>query len=172
MKTKQVVVWTLILALIFGVLWFAGKSASSGPQAQTVNSDITKTGNMLILSEKFYDFGTISMKNGNVSTVFQVINSSTEDITIPSLYTSCMCTIATILNPDGGKKGPFGMPGHGGAVPRANLVVKAGESADIEVTYDPNAHGPAGVGLIERAVFLEDVNRNLVEFKFKVNVTP
>ena len=64
------------------------------------------------------------------------------------------------------------MPGHGGAVPRVNEIIKAGESRDIEVVYNPNAHGPAGVGLIERSVFLEDENGKIIEFKFKVNVTP
>ena len=63
------------------------------------------------------------------------------------------------------------MAGHGGAT-RISDVIKAGDTSDIEVVYDPNAHGPAGVGLIERTVTLEDEYGNSVEFLFKVNVTP
>lgn len=130
------------------------------------------TANTLTALETFYDFGTISMKNGNVSKVFKVTNTGSEDIKVPSVTTSCMCTTAYIIKEDGSKSRPFGMPGHGGAVPKANEIVKAGGSMDIEVVYDPNAHGPAGVGIIERSVFLEDENDNVIEFKFKVNVTP
>ena len=129
-------------------------------------------GNVLATAETFYYFGKISMKNGNVSKIFKVANNGTEDIKVPSLTTSCMCTTAYILNGSGERGRPFGMPGHGGAVPKANAIVKAGDSMDIEVVYDPNAHGPAGVGLIERSVFLEDESNNIIEFKLKVNVTP
>ena len=129
------------------------------------------TTDQLTALETFYDFGTISMKNGKVSKVFKLTNSTDGDIKVPSVTTSCMCTTAYILR-DGERSRPFGMPGHGGAVPKANAVVASGESLDIEVEYDPNAHGPAGVGLIERAVFVEDENDNVVELNFKVNVTP
>ena len=83
-----------------------------------------------------------------------------------------MCTTSYIIRENGSKSRPFGMPGHGGTVPKANEIVKAGKSLDIEVVFDPNAHGPAGVGFIERVVFLEDENKNIVEFKFRANVTP
>ena len=131
-----------------------------------------RTGNILTTEETFYDFGMISMKNGNVSKIFKVTNNSDQNIKAPSLTTSCMCTTAYILDRDGKRGRPYGMPGHGGTVPKANAIIKAGESLNIEVVYDPNAHGPAGVGLIERSVFLEDENDNVIEFKFKVNVTP
>src|SRR3990167_6021897 len=82
----------------------------------------------LIVSETFYDFGTISMKNGNVSKEFTVTNSSDQNITLSKVLTSCMCTNAFIVRPDGSAKGPFGMSGHGVAVPPANELINAGES--------------------------------------------
>lgn len=127
--------------------------------------------NTLTASETFYDFGTISMKNGNVSKIFKLTNSKTGDILVPSISTSCMCTTAYVLK-DGVRSRPYGMPGHGGRVPRANEIVKPGESLEIEVVYNPNAHGPAGVGVIERSVLVQDENENVTELKFKVNVTP
>lgn len=125
----------------------------------------------LSVSETFYDFGTISMKNGNVSKSFTITNNGA-DTKISKISTSCMCTNAFIVSADGSKKGPFGMPGHGGLVPKANEAIGAGESRTLEVVYDPNAHGPAGVGLIERVVFIEDENGKVVELVIRVNVRP
>ena len=112
------------------------------------------------------------MKDGKASKVFKVRNPGEEDINLEKVSTSCMCTNAYILMPDGEKKGPFGMPGHGGFVPKANEIVKAGEEREIEVVYDPNAHGPAGVGMIDRFVYLEDESGNKLELEIKANVTP
>lgn len=185
-KNKIIIFISVIILLLVG-LFFFGKpnknedgttGANNIPKSaqELANSHTATTGNItantLTAEETFYDFGTISMKNGNVSKVFKVTNSTSEDIKVPSVTTSCMCTTAYVIKEDGSRSRPYGMPGHGGAVPKANAVVKAGGSLDIEVVYDPNAHGPAGVGLIERAVFLEDENGNVIEFKFKVNVTP
>ena len=63
------------------------------------------------------------------------------------------------------------MPGHGGAVPKINQVVAPDGSASIEVEFDPNAHGPAGIGLMERVVFLE-TSAGMREFNIKAMVTP
>ena len=175
MKTKTIIIWVLsTFSLLILLMYWGSKnilpSALSNNSSETSKTSEIK--NQLIASETFYDFGKISMANGDVSKIFKVTNSSSEDIKVPSLTTSCMCTNAFVIESDGSKKGPFGMPGHGGAVPRVNEIIKAGESRDIEVVYNPNAHGPAGVGLIERSVFLEDENGKIIEFKFKVNVTP
>jgi len=185
-KNKITVFIIVITILVIGLFFFGkpGKDESSATSAKGIpegaqelaNSHtagtIDATANTLTALETFYDFGTISMKNGNVSKIFRVTNSTNEDIKVPSITTSCMCTTAYIVKEDGSKSRPFGMPGHGGVVQKANAIVRAGGSLDTEVVYDPNAHGPAGVGLIERSVFLEDENDNVIEFKFKVNVTP
>jgi len=164
MKDKnKIIVLIIVIAVLFIGLFFFGKPDKN----EGVSTSATLT-----IPETFYDFGTISMKNGNVSKVFKVTNSTTQDVKVSSLTTSCMCTTAYIIKADGSRSGSFGMPGHGRAVPKANVVVGAGRSLDIEVVFDPNAHGPAGVGLIERIVFLEDENKNTVEFKFRANVTP
>ena len=173
MNKKTIITSVLIVVSIVGLIWWGRSAQKSKVSANDLTtSHPARTGNTLTAEETFYDFGTISMKDGNVSKIFKVTNPTSKDIKVPSLTTSCMCTTAYIIKEDGSRSRPFGMPGHGGAVPKANEIIKAGESRDIEVVYDPNAHGPAGVGLIERAVFLEDENGNVMEFKFKVNVTP
>ena len=135
------------------------------------NSHPAKTEGTLVAKEIFYDFGTISMKNGKVSKLFKINNSTSEDIKLPSLTTSCMCTAAYFIDSDRKKKGPFGMPGMG-FVPKLNAIIKAGTSGEIEAVYDPNAHGPAGVGMIDRFIYLEDANNNKLQFEIKANVTP
>lgn len=158
---------------ILGLFLWAGKKQASNSQ-----NELNKTENKTIenkrqlkISETFYDFGTISMKDGIVSRIFKITNESSEDILLSSVTTSCMCTVAFVINGEE-KNGPFGMPGHGGFVPKVNDMIGAGDMREIEVLFDPNAHGPAGIGLIERVVFLEDKNGDILEFKFQANVRP
>lgn len=169
-----------IIVIIIGVTSLAWWSKSVENEESNVpevtKSHPARTGNIttktLTALETFYDFGTISMKNGNVSKVFKVSNPGDQDINMEKLTTSCMCTTAFVLREDGSKSRPFGMPGHGGAVPKANEIIKAGGSLGIDVVYDPNAHGPAGVGRINRFIYLEDANGNKLQFEIKANVTP
>lgn len=171
----------VIIFIFIGLFFFAkpGQNGSNkigdnnvpGDVEKSANSHVARINNILTAEEKFYDFGTISMKNGLVVKTFKVINPTNEDIKLPSLTTSCMCTSAYFVGLDGIKNGPFGMPGMG-FVPSLNQVIKAGQSANIEVVYDPNAHGPAGVGMIDRFVYLEDINGNKLQFEIKANVTP
>jgi len=164
MKTK-IITWSLIIIGIFGLLWWGGKNQASLPaKGVERKSELTA-------EEIFYDFGTISMAKGNVSKTFKVTNPTEKDITIRSITTSCMCTNAYVVELDGKKEGPFGMPGHG-AVPKVNKIIKTNESLDIEVVYDPNAHGPAGIGRIDRFVYLEDSEGGALNFEVKANVTP
>ena len=171
---KKIIAWAIVIAGVFGLLWLTGKNKASNQQNEIVKAanQSVNAGKELTVSETFYDFGAISMKKGNVAKIFKVTNGTDKDVFFPSLTTSCMCTVAYLIEPDGSKKGPFGMPGHGGAVPRANELIKAGESREIEVVFDPNAHGPAGVGMINRIILLEDDNGNKLQFEIKANVTP
>src|SRR3989338_11364274 len=148
MKNQSIILSMLIVFGLIGLMawgWSSQKTAGVNQNSGTINSLSSLTA-----QETFYDLGAISMKNGNVSKVFKVANASGQDINLESVTTSCMCTVAYIVKPDGSKSRSFGMPGHGGFIPKANEIIKAGETRDIEVVYDPNAHGPAGVGLIDR----------------------
>ena len=81
-----------------------------------------------------------------------------------------MCTTSVLQN--GEKKfGPYGMPGHG-FIPKMNAVVDSGEEVLVDVTFDPAAHGPAGVGTIQRVVILENSAGENMEFQISANVTP
>lgn len=174
MKTKTIITWILFILGALFVLMYGGSKNITSSTLPSDSSEISKIGeikNQLITSETFYDFGIISMKDGDVSKTFKVTNGTSLDVLIPSLTTSCMCTRAYFIESNGNKNGPFGMPGMG-IVPKLNKTIKAGESVDIEVVYDPNAHGPAGVGMIDRFVYLEDSEGHKLQFEIKANVTP
>jgi hypothetical protein len=162
---------TIITVIVFGLiaLMFWGKS-NKASEAAEIPQDVGKIGAVEV-SEKIFDFGAISMKNGLVDHVFKITNSSDKDVSIKKISTSCMCTNAYMQSASG-EKGPFGMEGHGGYVPPANETIKAGESRDVRVVYDPNAHGPAGVGAIDRLVYLTDASGNTIQLEVKAIVTP
>ncbi|MEK7186805.1 MAG: DUF1573 domain-containing protein [Patescibacteria group bacterium] len=170
MKSKTVVSILIVILGIGGLMWW-GRSAQSGA---TVNSgsNSNQSANTLTSVENFYDFGKISMAKGLVEKTFEITNSSNQEITLERVTTSCMCTSAYLSTATGDEKGPFGMVGHGGTVPKANEVIKAGESRRVRVVFDPNAHGPAGVGIINRVVTLEDNLGGTLEFQIKAVVTP
>ena len=121
-------------------------------------------------AETSYDFGTVPMSKGKVTHIFKVTNSSAGPVIVSKLYTSCMCTEASLITEDK-RLGPFGMPGHG-FIPKINESFNPNEEAEVEVVFDPAAHGPAGIGKIERLVTIEVENGSPVEFMFSAFVKP
>lgn len=169
MESKTIGIATLVFILI--VLLFAWGRAGTSFTSQGAPGAASIAQSSLITSETLYDFGTISMKDGNVTKEFEITNPIDRDITVSTVLTSCMCTLAYIVKEDGSIKGPFGMPGMG-YVPPANEIIKAGESRVIRVVYDPNAHGPAGVGRIDRFITLTDSSGGVIQLEIKALVTP
>lgn len=162
---KTITITLLIVVALLGVMFLGQRNTATSPAQAQLNAQSTLTA-----SETVFDFGTISMKNGNVSHTFAVTNPTAQDLTVEDLTTSCMCTAAYIVNGTD-KQGPFGMPGMG-YVPKANMVIKAGETRQIDVVYDPNAHGPAGVGSIDRFVYLASKTGGTLQLEIKAVVTP
>ena len=171
MKTKTIISILIVIIFISGVyiLGYSIKGGTAGSTQGISTANVSK--GSLVAAEKFYDFGTIKINNGNVETKFKITNPTDKDINLESVTTSCMCTTAYIESANG-EKGPFGMVGHGGPVSRANEIIKAGESRDIRVIFDPLAHGPAGVGQIDRFIILTDTSGNTLQFEVKAVVTP
>lgn len=170
MESKTGITIALVL-LVFVGLFVWGYGGRRGTTASVQGAVAAVSASALIAPEVFYDFGTISMKNGNVTREFVVTNPTDQDILVKTVLTSCMCTSAFVVEPNGSVKGPFKMPGMG-YVPSANELIKAGESRSIRVVYDPNAHGPAGVGRIDRFVTLTDASGGALQLEIKALVTP
>ena len=156
----------MVILVFAGFIWW-GRSNQTPSPLKTNNGEQGS----LVASETLYDFGTISMKNGDVTKDFIFANPTSADIVVRGVETSCMCTSALLVRPDGSSKGPFSMPGMG-SLTRTNDTIKAGESRTLRVIYDPNAHGPAGVGQINRFVTVTDASGDTIRFEIKALVTP
>ena len=158
----------IAIVVAFALLFVAGKTASKERTSAEKNS--ASVASAFTADATQYDFGDISMKQGKVNHSFALANESKQPISIRKITTSCMCTEAFLTHGEN-RKGPFGMEGHGG-VPPVDEIVPVGESVVVETVFDPAAHGPAGVGNIERAVFVEDENGGTAVLTFKALVTP
>lgn len=126
---------------------------------------------VLIPEEISFDFGTVSMKNGTVQHQFRITNEGNDPVVVKKVYTSCMCTAASVTDGAGKVFGPFGMPGHAGPQ-ESNIVIRSRETVVVEAIFDPAAHGPSGVGLAQRAVYLETNSSQSpkIEFSFQAVV--
>ena len=164
------------VVIIGSLIWFGKPDANINSNSNpTIASHIS---NLIEAEETSFDFGNVSMAKGKVGHIFRFKNTGLEPIVINKMYTSCMCTEASLVIGPGpssssgqAKFGPFGMPGHGLA-PSVKAVVELGQEAEVEVVFDPAAHGPAGVGKIQRVVTLENSAGSPMEFEFSAIVTP
>lgn len=171
MKKNQIVILIVFVVAVVLVILFAKQTEPSrrenNPSALT-NSP--QSAGALIAAESFYDLGTISMAAGKVSRVFKVTNSGGAPVQVKKIYTSCMCTTATLTTKEG-SAGPFGMPGHA-TIPTISQAIAPNEEASIEAVFDPAAHGPAGVGKVRRTIYIEiDGQKEPLELTFEANVT-
>ena len=90
MKSKTLISCLIALIAIVG-LFVWGYSTRDGTTASVQNvATVNNSKNMLTTDEKFYDFGIIPMKNGDVVKEFTVSNPTDRDIKISKVFTSCM----------------------------------------------------------------------------------
>gem|GEM_PF-317979 len=156
------------------VFWIAQNSSSQNKGNAAASSSVAEQsdqGGVLSIEEEAFSFGSVSMAAGSVTKRIRVSNTGSGPLTLKKLYTSCMCTTVSLLSGEN-RIGPFGMPGHG-FIPSFQEVLQPGQSAEVEVTFDPAAHGPAGVGRINRVVSLEHSGSSKpAEIKFDALVNP
>ncbi len=176
-KTLYALVAGTAIVILFGIYYSSQKTSPqprSGYQEQSAAGQPAagqrSSVRVLASVSPFFDFGKISMAAGKVSKVYWIKNISGDPLTISKLYTSCMCTDATLIT-KAGKRGPFGMPGHG-PTPRIEERLAPGESAQVEAVFDPAAHGPAGIGQTDRIVTIENDGGLPLELRFSAMVTP
>ena len=174
MKTlKSNTHWTLysliaitVIAIGFGVY----RSQQSAATTQAPRQEPPAQAGSLVSLKPSVDLGTISMAAGNVSFRYLIKNTGAAPLTINRIFTSCMCTSAMLVTGTQ-RKGPFGMPGHGPSTAvRAPLA--PGELATVEVVFDPAAHGPSGLGRIERSVTVQSAEAAPLELRMVVMVKP
>lgn len=155
----------VVAAVIIGFLGLAVAASSDRPSND--NGGVS----YITSHEAPYDFGKISMKDGNVTHTYDIKNSGQQPVTIKKVYTSCMCTETTLVHQEH-TMGPFGMKGHGNVIPTVNITLDPGEKAKVLAEFDPAAHGSAGVGKIERSVYVDTADGAQAELKFVATVSP
>jgi hypothetical protein len=146
----------------------APASASSVVAATAVAA--TPSAAPLSAREANFDFGPISMAAGKVTHRYWVRNDGSAAVLVKRIYTSCMCTTATLVK-SGRVIGSYGMPGHG-PMPDVNALFASGEAAYLDVVFDPAAHGPAGLGHTERVVSIESDAGRQLQLAFVADVRP
>ncbi len=163
-KIKTTIVITLLVVLSVGLILVTKPAPTGGDNLRASLNSVLQT------NESSYNFGTVSMARGKVNREFSFVNAGNVPARISQIYTSCMCTTA-VLDLDGKKFGPFGMPGHGFSAP-IKAEIGANEAAKLKVVFDPAAHGPAGVGPIERVVYVGTSDGAILQFRIAALVTP
>lgn len=163
---KTIIGVTVAVIVLGALLWIARPDDSQSSTETLENSN----GSLTVEEANNYDFGTISMAAGRVTHQFKIKNTGSEAVNIEKMYTSCMCTTAMLTVGDK-QFGPYGMPGHD-AIPKINQIVNPEEEITVEVVFDPAAHGPAGVGRIQRTVTIENNAGRPIELQFAAVVTP
>ncbi len=165
MNKTTIIGITIAILILAAIIWIARPTS----QNDSAISPASISNGTLVAEEVSFDFGAISMATGEVEHSFKIKNASAKPIIIEKIYTSCMCTTATLVKNDK-KFGPYGMPGHG-FIPKINEPINPNEEATIEIVFDPAAHGPAGIGPTIRLVYIENSGETL-ELKISANVTP
>ncbi|MEK7085631.1 MAG: DUF1573 domain-containing protein [Patescibacteria group bacterium] len=150
---------SLIFASALAVSLFAFTACNTALSVNPELISLTNSGKILPLENHAFDWGDVNIEGGNVDKTFKFKNDGDKDLIIKSAGTSCMCTTAEVKLPDGTLSPKFGMHEKiiwGG-------IVKPGEEFEVKVVFDPLAHGPDGVGPIQRTVFIEtssEINGN------------
>ncbi|OGG43019.1 hypothetical protein A3G50_02350 [Candidatus Jorgensenbacteria bacterium RIFCSPLOWO2_12_FULL_42_11] len=162
---KNIIGPIIAIVLLGGVIWIARPNSQNSPASLLSNSS-----GLLSAEEKEFNFGEISMANGNVKHEFKIKNAGNNPVVIEKIYTSCMCTTAALVT-DGKQFGPYGMPGHG-FIPKINAAIDPSKEATVEIVFNPAAHGPAGVGRIQRTITIENNAGQSLELEFAALVTP
>lgn len=164
MGEKKVIIGIIIFtALILGGAIFLLSGSSS------TSATITPSQNVKVnIDQKTYDWGTINMKDGNVSKNFVIKNTGTDVLKLTKVKTSCHCTKAQVII-NGATSPSFGM---NTVSPWVGEVVQGGE-AQLNVVFDPAYHGPNGIGPITRYISVDtnDSSNPTLEFTLTANVT-
>ena len=153
-NTKQFITYGIVaVVLVSFVLIVMIYIGNYSGEAGKISASSYSASALTVVEENF-DFGVIAMKDGNVSHKFELKNEGQEPLKIEKVFTSCMCTTAYVIDGSGGKRGIFGMQGHG-LSPTTSIEVKAGETITLEAIFNPAAHGPQGTGKIKRLVYVD-----------------
>tara|TARA_B100000745_G_C20148595_1_gene393826 strand:+ start:1353 stop:1835 length:483 start_codon:yes stop_codon:yes gene_type:complete len=157
MTNKTIIYLAIAILIGGGLIWLTSQSSETpSPTAATGTTASLKA------EVSQYDFGTIDINGGDVTTEFPVTNTGEEPIIVVDGTTSCACTSAEIEG--------VGFDMHKGM--NSKVTIEPGETKTLTATYDPLFHGPNGTGKITREVILKtnSVVTPEVRVRFAANV--
>jgi hypothetical protein len=135
------IVWILSMVFIFLVSY----------NQNTSFADPRGSGKIAAVEPLEHEWGQINIEGGLVSHTFTLSNLASDDLILMGAFTSCKCTTAVLEFSDGRRSPQFSIRNNPGNWVR---LVKPGESFVVYVEFDPNYHGPKGLGSFRRSIHL------------------
>ena len=153
--------------LILGVATILAVAAGFVISSKSAPASLAPSNAKAVVEQSSYDWGDIDINGGKAVYQFTVENQGTDDLKLTSIKTSCACTTAQVII-DGVKSPYFGMHTSSSWIG----AVKPGETAVVEVVFDPLFHGPTGTGPVERLISIEtnDAQNSALELILTGNV--
>lgn len=160
MNPKAILGYLIGLALLTGGLVWLG---ARGTVATTSVDDPDRP--VATAASDTFDFGAMTNKDIR-QTTFTVTNDGRSDLVLSQVSTSCDCTYAYVTV--GGEKSPkFTMHGRSSW----SAAVAPGESATVEVVYEPAIMPVTGPVTRQVSVATNDPARPNLDFTVTANVT-
>lgn len=156
MSTKIIIGFVIVLVvLMLGGIMITSRVGNAAKISQNIQSQV-------FTDHQSYNWNTIPYDGGLAKHEFIIKNLGQSNLNLANLKTSCTCTKVYLITQQT-------------TSPRFNMhsksdwtgVVEPGQSAKVEVEFDPTFHGPGGVGPIERTIGIEtsDPKQPYLEFK-------
>ena len=143
------------IAIIFGLTFLVIFGAAFLRQTTSGDNqpDPTNPVETLAVSPQPFSFGDVSYSGGIVSKTFTLKNNSDQVMKIVRIDTSCMCTKAAVKVGQS-QTAFYGMEMSGIPNPKVDVNIPAGGEAEVIASFDPAAHGLAGIGSFDRTIHL------------------
>lgn len=135
----------LVILIVGGTLLISAGLIFGGPYLNKAEKQ-----GRIEMSPINYELGDISMAKGLVKKDYKIKNTGSSDLKISKIKTSCMCTTA-ILKVGDSVSPKFGMNTN---FPLWSQKIAPGKTGTLEVTFDPNFHGPDAVGPVVRGIYV------------------
>lgn len=159
MNDKKIIIGFVVLTFLIlgGGIYILSNTAAPTKVAPSQNARIE-------VDQKTFDWGNIPYSGPDVTKTFIIKNTGTDTLKLTNIKTSCDCTYAQ-LTIEGKASPKFGMHTTSSWVGE----VLPGKEAQLTVVFDPDFHGPTGVGPMERLVAVQtnDISNPALEFYLK-----
>ena len=156
----------LMIAVIVGTAVLIGGGALVADKLDASSAIQPSADAKAAVGERSHSWGDIPISGGNKEASFTIANEGATPLRLFNVSTSCMCTTAQLTV--GGKTSPaFGM--HDSS--RYVTEVPPGEAATLTVVFDPDFHGPQGIGAITRYVKVQTNDATQAELTFTLDGT-